>query len=594
MNQCTHCRRFWPFSKLNSVLVQVWDRCIKRVNAWCVLSLCLFFFLCLGTTDVAAQKNYIFRVESGSATSVIHDIKLAGGSVRDVIKLEGVSLISANGPSRVKAQVRRLNGVQGVADDMEYQGINPSLPAILGSKENGKFPEKAKDDDFFFELQWGHHVLNTAKAWKKAKGEGVKVAILDNGVDGDHKDLAANLRSDLSKSFVPGEDWQIDPGFYFNHGTHVAGIIGASDNGYGTIGVAPEVELIALKVLSEYTDSGDFSWLLSAIVYAADQSIDIANVSVGAILPRDGSAAQNTRELKKMFDLVSSYAKKKGLFIIASAGEQNVNLDKSQVHFPSISEDIVSVASTTPIGWMVDPYTSFFNGSSYSNYGRSGVDFVAPGGDASYPGEEDCTLAELERPCWVFDFVFSTVGDGWGWVTNTGAATAHATGVAALYKSLHPSASPDDIKQALMGSAYKIGASPGNDEVFGTGHVNALGALSIHSEQQYRPASLESLTLARKEIPVDFELTQNYPNPFNPLTTINFHLPEQSQVYVGVYDVQGRQVATLVDKELDAGCYDTYWNGRDESGNTVESGVYMYKIIANNYVDSKVMTFSNN
>ena len=269
-------------------------------------------------------------------------------------------------------------------------------------------------------------------------------------------------------------------------------------------------------------------------------------------------------------------------------------MDSKHIHFPSASEDIVSVASTTPIGWLVDPYTSFFNGSSYSNYGTSGVDFVAPGGDASYPGEENCQLAEIERPCWVFDFVYSTISDGWGWVTNTGAATAHASGVAALYKSLHPAAQPEDIKLALMGSAYKIGAAPGRDEVFGKGHINALGALSIHGKEDIQTDEVQTFTLVREEIPTAFELTQNYPNPFNPLTTINFHLPEQSQVFVGVYDVQGRQVATLVDRELDAGCYDTYWNGRDIDGNTVESGVYMYKIIANNYVDSKVMTFSNN
>ena len=592
MNQLSSLGRNQLLSKLNYILVQVWDRCIQKIS-FSSLATLVFLILLVAPREGVAQKNYIFRVESEHVGEINSQIKSVGGVLRNVIELGKVSLVCANGPARVKSQIRRVEGVLGVADDIEYQGINPSLPAILGMDEHGPFPRKTKDDDFFFELQWGHSVLNTTKAWEKAKGQGVKVAILDNGIDDNHKDLP-NLNSDLSKSFVPGEDWNIKPGFYFSHGTHVAGIIGASDNGYGTIGVAPDVELISLKVLSEHTDSGDFSWLLAAIVYAADQKIDIANISIGTVLPNEGVAALNTRELKIMFDLVSTYAKEKGLFIMASAGEQNVNLNEKIKHFPSTSEEIVSVASTTPIGWMVDPYTSFFNGSSYSNYGSNGVDFVAPGGDASYPGEEDCELASLERPCWVFDFVFSTVSDGWGWVTNTGAATAHATGVAALYKSLHPGAVPNDIKHALMGSAYKIGASPGNDEVFGNGHINALGALSIHNQEQFNPNVLETLTLARQEIPSKFELTQNYPNPFNPLTTINFHLPEQSRVYVGVYDVQGRQVATLVDKELGAGCYDTYWNGRDEEGNTVQSGVYMYKIIANNYVDSKVMTFSNN
>ena len=577
--------------KVNSVLnPDRYSGMTIQVPGFVLIMLCSF----LVSENALAQKNYIFRVETEHVEDIAEQVEGIGGKVRNMIILNETSLIAANGPSRVKAEVRRVEGVLGVADDIEYQGINPSLPTILGIDEGQQFPEKTKDDDFFYELQWGHVALNVDAAWKKSKGRGIQVAIIDNGIDADHKDLSPNLRQDLSKSFVPGEDWSVSSGFYFNHGTHVAGIIGASDNGYGVIGVAPEVELVALKVLSENTNSGDFSWLMAAIVYAANHGIDIANISIGTVLPETGPAAQNSMELKTMFDAVSSYARDQGLFIVASAGEQNLNLDENHLHFPSVSEHIVSVASTTPIGWLVDPYTSFFNGSSYSNFGVTGVDFVAPGGDASYPGEESCQLAELNRPCWVFDFVYSTISGGWGWVTNTGAATAHASGVAALYKSLHPEARPGDIKMAMMGSAHKIGASPGRDEVFGKGHLNALGALSIHGTEPVVSDEVQTFTLVRDEIPVNFELTQNYPNPFNPLTTINFHLPEQSKVFVAVYDVQGHQVATLVDRELDAGCYDTYWNGRDESGNTVESGVYMYKIIANNYVDSKVMTFSNN
>ena len=56
----------------------------------------------------------------------------------------------------------------------------------------------------------------------------------------------------------------------------------------------------------------------------------------------------------------------------------------------------------------------------------------------------------------------------------------------------------------------------------------------------------------------------------------------------------GRELATLVNQELSAGCYDTFWNGRNEDGQTVSSGVYMYKLDAGSFVDAKVMTFSNN
>ena len=94
--------------------------------------------------------------------------------------------------------------------------------------------------------------------------------------------------------------------------------------------------------------------------------------------------------------------------------------------------------------------------------------------------------------------------------------------------------------------------------------------------------------------PRAFELYQNYPNPFNPQTTINFHIPKAAHVEVSVFDLMGTQVAKLVDQELETGCYNTSWNGRDESGRTVSSGVYMYKIDAGSFVDAKVMNFANN
>ena len=555
--------------------------------------LCAVLLLALGMADAIAQKNYIFRVQPEYVDTISGHIGEMGGAVRHVLSLDSEYLICANGPSRVKAQVRRLEGVLGAADDIEFQGIDPSMPTVLGADIFQQSPEKTVDDDFYYELQWSHAALKTSGAWEKANGQGVRIAVLDNGIDANHPDLNDNLNAELSRSFVPGEAWRVNSGFEFHHGTHIAGIIGAANNGTGIIGIAPESELVALKVLSENTGSGDFSWLMRAIVYAADNGVDIANMSLGAVLPTIGTVGQNTHELKIMFDRVGEYANNRGMLLIASLGGKGVDLNTGYMHLPSGADKFQAVSATTPVGWLVDPYTSFFNKSTYANFGAGMVDFVAPGGDASYPGEESCNLSGLERPCWVFDFVFSTIGDGWGWGTSTGIAAAHASGVAALVKSLHPGASPDDVTYAMRASASKIGASPGKDEVFGKGHLNALGALSIRVDTREESENVPTYTLAREEIPTSFELTQNYPNPFNPLTTINFHLPEQSQVYVGVFDVMGRQVATLVNQELEAGCYDTYWNGRDESGNTVESGVYMYKIVANNYVDSKVMTFQN-
>ncbi len=135
--------------------------------------------------------------------------------------------------------------------------------------------------------------IDAPEAWNTGQtGEGVRVAVLDSGIDGTHSDLAPNLNTDLSESFVPGEDWQVQPGFYFNHGTHVAGTIAAADNQRGVIGVAPNAEIVAVKVLSEFTGSGAFSWINAGIVYAALIDADVINMSLGATLNKNGFLPQ--------------------------------------------------------------------------------------------------------------------------------------------------------------------------------------------------------------------------------------------------------------------------------------------------------------
>ncbi|MBK7142200.1 MAG: T9SS type A sorting domain-containing protein [bacterium] len=81
-------------------------------------------------------------------------------------------------------------------------------------------------------------------------------------------------------------------------------------------------------------------------------------------------------------------------------------------------------------------------------------------------------------------------------------------------------------------------------------------------------------------LPDDFELRQNYPNPFNPNTTIRFSLPSRSQVKIEVFNLLGQSVRTLVKDQLSAGQHVVEWDGRDESGQEVASGVYLYRMSA--------------
>ncbi|MCK4302181.1 MAG: T9SS type A sorting domain-containing protein, partial [candidate division Zixibacteria bacterium] len=82
---------------------------------------------------------------------------------------------------------------------------------------------------------------------------------------------------------------------------------------------------------------------------------------------------------------------------------------------------------------------------------------------------------------------------------------------------------------------------------------------------------------------------QNYPNPFNPTTTIRFHLERRESVKLTVYNVLGRQVATLIDETLSAGSHEAIWTGTDDNRNAVASGVYFYRLAAGELTDRKKM-----
>jgi hypothetical protein len=91
--------------------------------------------------------------------------------------------------------------------------------------------------------------------------------------------------------------------------------------------------------------------------------------------------------------------------------------------------------------------------------------------------------------------------------------------------------------------------------------------------------------------PLVFELQQNFPNPFNPTTTIEYALPKPVKVELRVFNILGQVVKTLVDEEKEAGYYQVVWDGKDQSGQSVSSGVYLYQIKAGEFIETKEMQF---
>ena len=96
---------------------------------------------------------------------------------------------------------------------------------------------------------------------------------------------------------------------------------------------------------------------------------------------------------------------------------------------------------------------------------------------------------------------------------------------------------------------------------------------------------------AETELPKGYSLSQNYPNPFNPTTAIDFSLPRAEHVSLMVFDIQGREVRTLVDKNMNAGEHTVEWDGTTDAGDHVASGVYLYRLRAGDVSKTKKMTF---
>jgi len=278
-------------------------------------------------------------------------------------------------------------------------------------------------------IPWGVSHINAPALWAAGnKGTGVKVAVIDTGIDYTHPDLAANYHGGYD--YVNSDSNPMDDN---GHGTHVSGTVAAVDNTIGVVGVAPEAWLYGVKVLDS-GGSGYYSWIVSGIQWAVTNGMRVCNMSLG------GSSSDATLQS------ACQAAYDAGVLICAASGNSN-----GPLLYPAAYSSTFAVGATD----------STDTRASFSCYGPE-LDVVAPG----------------------VDILSTTLGGGYqsGW-NGTSMATPHVSGVAALMVRAGYSGT-SNLMQRMRNTAHDLGAS-GRDDYYGWGLVDAHAADVTTGEDSY-------------------------------------------------------------------------------------------------------------
>ena len=413
---------------------------------------------------------YVRSTNPGFATAVAASPAVTGAARERVI---------GRAPKQVRARTVDLERMTAERRSLRDQ------PTIADAASNPTAEPLAN-------LQWDMRQIGATSTGSYAKNtgsKGVKVGIIDTGIDGTHPDIAPNFDAELSHNFVsdkPDIDGPcehpscVDPANEDDdgHGTHVASTIGSPINGLGIAGVAPNVDLVNIRAGQ---DSGYFFLqpTLEALEYAGDIGVDVVNMSfyVDPWLyncldnPADSPAERTEqRVIRTATQRALTYAMNKGVLPVAALGNEATDLnhptsddtspdypadaahdrtvDNSCISVPTESRGVVAVSSTGPST----------RKAYYSNWGTEETDVAAPGGDAydtptntrsiqatvlaAYPknvAEADKTLnpdGTPNTPAVVRDCK-GTVCAYYQYLQGTSMASPHAAGVAALVVSAH-------------------------------------------------------------------------------------------------------------------------------------------------------------
>lgn len=276
------------------------------------------------------------------------------------------------------------------------------------------------------EIQWGVKAVNAPAAWAASnRGRGVKVGIVDTGIDPTHPELAARVKGGHN-SVDKNQPWHDD----HSHGTHVAGIVAATLNGAGIVGVAPEADLYGIKVLTK-DGQGSLFAIIDGIMWCVQNGMQVVNMSLGA---PQGNA---------LFEFAVNQLQAADIPLIAAAGN-----DGKAVNFPAAYPAAIAISAMCPPEGDSNP--KLCNGSAIAAFSSRGpeVEFIAPG---------------VKIPS-------SVLGGEIKAYSGTSMATPHVAGLAALAIA-RGARGLEGVRAALKAAATKLpGLSPSEQ---GSGLVDA-------------------------------------------------------------------------------------------------------------------------
>jgi subtilisin family serine protease len=305
-------------------------------------------------TSAATSKNplgvLIVKFKSGLSQQQMRDaVTNAGGEIiTDITRINAIAAVPST--TNFKTNIAKNPNVQKVFEDkfsvrIPRVDVNPETTGANDPQLGNPGPNGPPDpwhnlSSFWGEtnpegiLQWDDNRMNVPAAWGVTTGDTtVRVAVLDTGVQGSHKELLPNYDNQTSANMIPcnllvrqyGPLGQMDCSSEDTegHGTWVASRIAGAANGFASNGVAPNVQIVGYKVLSTTLGGGLTSWIAAGMVDACSNNVDIINMSLGGY---DHPTADADDYL--MWVDAVNYCKAQGTAVFASAGNEHVRINR--------------------------------------------------------------------------------------------------------------------------------------------------------------------------------------------------------------------------------------------------------------------------